>query len=294
MNREELLTKYADPIPVLDHGGVKLLDVMGGDYAIVQSARVSYGHELDDANQRDARRLIRYMMKHHHGTPFESCEIKLWVHLPIFVERQWARHRTAHWNELSGRYSELPEEFYVPPPEQVCYQSGENKQGRSGPLEPTVANHHRSNMRALCGDAFAGYHNLLEVGIAKETARLGLPVSTYTTKVWKVDLRNLLGFLLLRLDPHAQWEIRQYAEVIWTIVQDWVPLAAEAFRDYELEAITLSRQEVAALRELLSSHDLLAHPDVGMTFDRAGLTGREREEFAAKLGLNCGPSKENR
>ena len=291
VTRDELLAKWQGKrIQVLDRGGVQLLDVMGSDCAIVQSARVSFGKELDEANRRDARRLIRYMVRHQHGTPFESCEIKLWVHLPIFVERQWARHRTAHWNELSARYTELPEEFYIPEPEQVCYQSDSNKQGRSGPLGERECIEVRETMRETFGAAFAGYRYMLGVGVAKETARLGLPVATYTTKVWKVDLRNLLGFLALRLDEHSQWEIRQYAEAIAGIVRDWVPLTWEAFEDFVLGARTFSRQEVLALQQALTLDDgkvrgwLFAHPPEQ--------SGRENAAFLRLLGMDADPDAE--
>jgi thymidylate synthase (FAD) len=245
--------------PVLDHGFVELLDLMGDDKAIEDAARVSYGEGTRKVNE--TRGLIRYLLRHKHTSPFEAIEIKLRVKLPIFVERQWARHRTAHWNEISARYSELPEEYYVPDYDQICYQSTDNKQGRSGPVEPEVAASFEADLINGCDTAFTHYHLALnEGGIARETARIGLPLGTYTEKIWKIDGKNLLGFLALRCDHHAQWEIRQYANVIAKIVEVWCPLLWQAFVDYWLEAVTVSRMELGILREIVGEWAALHTP----------------------------------
>jgi thymidylate synthase (FAD) len=296
MNKVDLLEKWKDPIKCLDQGFVRLVDVMGDDEAIEMNARISY--QKGTRQVSDTRALIRYMVRHRHNTPLESCFIKIGVKLPIFVERQWARHRTAHWNELSGRYSVLPEEYYIPEAEQICYQSGDNKQGRSGPFPPEEAEQLRDQMNGAAIEAFADYRQFCEAGMARETARMGLPVSTYTEKIWTIDLHNLFNFLSLRLDSHAQWEIRVYAQAIWEIVKDWVPLAAEAFTDYRLEAETFSKQEMQILRVLLRDYkeyieaegegeglppapyaEARIHEVVGT------LPKRERIEFLKKFGL---------
>lgn len=281
------------------HGHVFLVDVMGDDLRIDQVARISY----EGARKvSDVRGLLRYLFRHRHTSPFEQVQITLDIKLPIFVARQLVRHRMQSLNELSGRYSELPEEFYTPPVEQVCYQATENKQGRSAPFPPEEAEQLRTQMAGEAEDAFATYHQFLEAGMAKETARLGLPLTTYTHWVTTWDLHNLLHMLGLRLDPHAQWEIRQYAEAIWTVVKAWCPLAAEAFVDYQLEAATFSRMEMSFIRFMADDwrqdqhalHEgegrvpadafpkqierLLAHHGVDNL--------RERREFLAKLGLS--------
>lgn len=281
------LEAFTAPRRVLDHGFVQLLDVMGDDAAIEEAARVSYDAGAASRKVSDTRGLIRYLMRHRHTSPFEMCEVKLRIKLPIFVERQWVRHRMASLNEVSARYSVLPEEFYVPEPDQVCHQSKTNKQGRAAPIDDSsrfrdaLAGHSRS--------AFEDYRTAIDgYDIARETARIGLPLGTYTEKVWKIDLHNLLHFLSLRLHPHAQFEIRVYAETIAEIVQRWVPLTWEAFEDYRLGAVTLSRDEVETVRAALS---LAAgrYPDLvqGMiaTLKSRGSSQREIGEFITALGL---------
>ena len=234
----------------LDHGFVRVVDYMGDDSAIVQAARVSYGKGTKSVNED--RGLIRYLMRKWHTTPFEMCEIKLHVKMPIFVARQWVRHRTASINEYSARYSILDKEFYFPSPEQVEAQSTTNKQGREGELPPELVRAWLEESVRLADDAYANYEQAADDKIARELARMGLPLNTYTQWYWKVDLHNLLHFLRLRADPHAQQEIREYADVILhTIVRQWVPLTYEAFRDYRLHAETFSSYEMELIRLLV-------------------------------------------
>jgi thymidylate synthase (FAD) len=299
MNREELIEKYSEPIKVLNHGWVRVVDCMGGDEAVEQAARLSY--QKGTRKSSDTRGLLRYLLRKHHTTPFECCSLKIGVKLPIFVERQWARHRTAKWNELSGRYSELPEEFYTPEISQVCYQATDNKQGRSGPFPAVEAEQLQNQMAHEAEDAFATYRQFLEAGMSRETARIGLPLSTYTEKIWTQDLHNLLHFLGLRMAKDAQYEIRVYADVIGKILQDWAPITYEAFVDYKLEAATLSRMELAFVRNLVeewkedmgalaesenSPSEQFVQERIENLLTLAGVeTKRERVELLEKLGL---------
>ena len=244
--------------PVLDHGFIRLVDYMGDDGAIVQAARVSYGAGTRHVQNDDG--LIRYLMRHFHSTPFEMCEIKLHVKLPVFVARQWIRHRTANVNEYSARYSILDREFYIPAPEQLAAQSVVNNQGRGEVLSGTEA---ARVLEILKGDADRSYDHyeamLSEVGadgtpqqgLARELARMNLPANIYTQWYWKVDLHNLFHFLRLRADAHAQYEIRVYAEAICAVVKDWVPLAYGAFEDYRLGGVALSAKAVSVLQRRL-------------------------------------------
>ncbi len=261
----------------LDKGFVRLIDVMGDDAAIVQAARVSYGEGTRSVS--DDRKLIRYLMRHRHTSPFEMVEFKFHIKLPIFVARQWIRHRTANVNEYSGRYSIMREEFYLPEPEQLRPQSPTNKQGRAEtPLPPEIARTLADRMRQIQTALYAEYQALLQQNLARELARINLPLSLYTEWYWKIDLHNLFHFLRLRMDEHAQYEIRVYARTIAEIVKVVVPLAWEAFEDYVLEAVTFSRHEQQVLARLLRgeplSEQLLAE---------AGLQGREAREFQEKL-----------
>jgi thymidylate synthase (FAD) len=273
-------------LPVLDHGFVRVVDYMGDDAAIVQAARVSYGRGTKRVNED--RGLIRYLMRHHHTTPFEMCELKLHCKLPIFVARQWIRHRTANVNEYSGRYSILDREFYLPPADALCVQSTGNRQGRGASLEAERA---AAVLQILKDDAtrcYDHYQQLLnedeagqtirprEPSLARELARINLTLGFYTQWYWKIDLHNLLHFLLLRGDAHAQEEIRSYAQAISDVAQRWVPLAWEAFVDYRLEAMTLSRAEGEAVRAMLGGE----RPDLAAL----GLSKREQDELRAKLG----------
>jgi thymidylate synthase (FAD) len=291
-----LMPFHENPIKCLDHGFVQLLDVMGNDAAVEEAAVVSYQKGTIRTSSR--RELIRYMMRNKHTSPFEQCEFKIRVKLPIVVERQMARHRTAGWNELSARYSELPEEFYIPELDQVCYQSTDNKQGRAGPVPEPVGVWFQDALRGSCQEAFEVYHQALgdpededEINIARETARLGLPLNTYTMKVWKMDLKNLLHFMMLRCDPHAQWEIRVFAEAIEEIVKVWVPETYEAWVDYVKEAHTFSRQEMMILRSIVKrftefAPSFLTRAVWRAVFDEADAgSKRERGEFLKALGI---------
>ena len=271
---QELIGKE---FPCLDKGFVRLIDVMGDDAAIVQAARVSYGAGTKKVNEDVG--LIRYLLRHLHTTPFEMVEFKFHVKLPIFVARQWIRHRTANVNEYSGRYSEMKDEFYVPAIDQVRAQSATNKQGRAEEaFDPAVADRIRTGMFETQSRLYGEYQDLLNADLAREIARINLPVSNYTEWYWKVDLHNLFHFLKLRIDPHAQYEIRVYGEAMAQLVKAAVPVAYEAFEDYILHARRFSRRERAALKALLPSTSV--DPAV---LEAAGLKGREAQEFLAKL-----------
>ncbi|MBF0325143.1 MAG: FAD-dependent thymidylate synthase [Alphaproteobacteria bacterium] len=277
--------------PVLDHGFIAVKDYMGDDLSILQMARMSYGKGTKGLN--DDRALLRYLMRHFHTSPFEGCVIKLHVKLPIFVMRQWVRHRTASLNEYSARYSIMPDEFYMPDASQLAVQSKDNKQGRGDTLTPDDS---AEVLRILKEEAlrnFATYHHLLNAdedgqtidegrdGIARELARIGLPLSTYTQMYWQTNLHNLMHFLRLRADPHAQFEIRIFAEKILDIMADWVPVTTEAFRDYQLDASRLSRMDLALVKDMLAGKATLA--DAGSY----GLSKREARELAERLGISA-------
>ncbi len=269
--------RLGQPIPVLDHGFVRVVDYMGDDAAIVQAARVSYGAGTKTA--RDDRGLIRYLMRHWHSTPFEMCEIKLHVKLPVFVARQWIRHRTANVNEYSARYSILDREFYTPAPEHLAAQSSLNNQGRGESLPPEEAERVLRILRDDASRAYDHYEAMLstegQTGLARELARMTLPASIYTQWYWKVDLHNLFHFLRLRADPHAQYEIRVYAKAICDITRTWVPFAWEAFEDYRLNAVTFSRQGMDALRRMLAGETV--------TQENSGMSKGEWREFRTLL-----------
>ncbi|POG51582.1 thymidylate synthase (FAD), partial [Wolbachia sp. wRi_2] len=219
---------------VLDHGFIRVVDYMGSDSAIVQAARVSYGKGTKQISQDEA--LIKYLMRHHHTTPFEMCEIKFHVKLPIFVARQWIRHRTANVNEYSARYSILDDEFYTPKPEQVAKQSDNNKQGSGEAFDPDTSKEIIDSLTNDSNLVYSHYEKFIEQGLAREIARTNLMLNYYTQFYWKIDLHNLLHFLKLRADKHAQYEIRVYAEVMLDIIKKWVPLAYNAFVEYCLES----------------------------------------------------------
>ncbi|MDW8262141.1 MAG: FAD-dependent thymidylate synthase [Phycisphaerales bacterium] len=240
-------------IRVHDHGLVGLVDVMPrlapagktADFAIVQAARVSYGQGTKQVNED--RGLIRYLARHRHTTPFEMVEFKFHHRMPIFVARQWIRHRTANVNEYSARYSVVPDRFYHPPLENVRRQSVTNRQGGQEPMDEVTAAEflqYLDQAEAL----YERYQRLLEKGVSRELARIGLPVSVYTEWYWKIDLHNLFHFLSLRMDPHAQQEIRDYATACFALIQPIVPIAAEAFIDYSLQGMHLTRLEIEAFR----------------------------------------------
>ena len=256
---EEILYQ---PLPVLDHGFVRVIDYMGDDAAVVQAARVSYGRGTKRA--REDAGLIRYLMRHAHTTPFEMCEIKFHVKLPIFVARQWIRHRTANVNEYSARYSILDREFYIPAPEHLGAQSTSNRQGRGELLEGDEAAHVLDLLRADAQQAYDHYQEMLNEdvegnvidparqGLARELARMNLPLSFYTQWYWKIDLLNLLHFLWLRHDDHAQHEIRAYAAAMLETVERWAPLTFEAFMDYRIGGAALSRKGLQVVRKMLA------------------------------------------
>ncbi|WP_227285080.1 FAD-dependent thymidylate synthase [Boseongicola sp. H5] len=259
--------------PVLDHGFVRVIDYMGDDAAIVQAARVSYGAGTKKA--RDDSGLIRYLMRHWHSTPFEMCEIKLHVKLPVFVARQWIRHRTANVNEYSARYSILDREFYIPAPEHLAAQSTVNNQGRGEVLQGAEAARVLEVLKADSARAYDHYEEMLsqegQAGLARELARMNLPANVYTQWYWKVDLHNLFHFLRLRADAHAQYEIRVYAEAIAEMVKDWVPAAYGAFEDYRMGGVNLSGKGVDCLRRMLSGERV--------TQKNSGMSKGEWREF---------------
>jgi thymidylate synthase (FAD) len=262
---------------VLDKGFVRLVDYMGGDDSIVQAARVSYG-EGTKKIQED-RGLIRYLMRHHHTTPFEMVEFKFHVKLPIFIARQWIRHRTANVNEYSGRYSIMKEEFYLPKPSDIQTQSTRNKQGRSDDQLPeAIKAKFLDDLSRIQSEAYRIYSGAIDNDIARELARIDLPLSLYTEWYWKIDLHNLFHFLRLRIDDHAQKEFREYAVVIADMVRTVCPMAHEAFEDYLLNAVTFSGPELELLKAPLGTvTDQIEH-----LTDR-GLSKREAAEFIEKL-----------
>lgn len=274
----------AEPTKVLDHGFVRVVDYMGDESAIVRAARVSYGPGTKTLS--DDRSLICYLMRHRHTSPLEMCEIALHVKLPIFVARQWIRHRTANVNEISARYSILDREFYVPAAGDVAAQSKSNKQGRGEVADAEGAEMIRGLFRAHGDASYDLYERMLRgtdeelPSVARELARCNLTLGHYTQWYWKIDLHNLLHFLGLRLDPHAQLEIRRYADVIWGMVRGWVPAVAEAFEDYRLRAVTFSRQEQIVLRRMLSE---VLDPEIAAVASEAKMSKREIEEFKSKI-----------
>ncbi len=263
---------------VLDHGFVRVIDYMGDDAAICQAARVSYGKGTKSVQNDEG--LIRYLMRHWHSTPFEMCEVKLHVKLPVFVARQWIRHRTANVNEYSARYSILDREFYIPAPEHLAAQSVVNNQGRGEALSGEEA---ARVLRYLKDDSATAYDHYEEMisdegqqGLARELARMNLPANIYTQWYWKVDLHNLFHFLRLRADAHAQYEIRVYAEAMCKIVADWVPAAYAAFEDYRLGGAVLSEKGLQCLRRMLAGETV--------TQETSGMSKGEWREFEGMIG----------
>jgi len=250
---EALLDKE---FPVLDKGFVRLVDYMGGDERIVAAARVSYGRGTKSV--REDETLINYLIRHEHTSPFEQVVLTFHVKLPIFVARQWIRHRTARLNEISGRYSVMKDEFYRPAEEMLRTQSEVNKQGRSRkPIEPEDARAMVSALEAGQAEAYAHYDGMLQKDLAREVARIALPLSLYTEWYWQIDLHNLFHFLKLRLDSHAQWEIRQYAQVMAAITRAVAPMAYAAFERYELNQVKLSQETLDWLRDHVRRDDTI-------------------------------------
>jgi len=264
-------------------GFVKLLDVMGDDEEVENSARISYGKGTRKVNQ--TRNLIRYLMRHKHTSPFEMCEVKFHLKLPIFIMRQLVRHRTANLNEYSGRYSVMSNEFYLPEGDYLAKQSTTNNQGRGEPLESQGLLQFEFN-RIYDGASMA-YQVLLEHDLSREVARALLPVANYTECIWKIDLHNFFHFVKLRSDSHAQREIRDYANAMYELVKPNFPLCCEAFEDYVQGSTTFSKQEMEVIRELLSYTDAKAAlagmsvKDVGVLESKLGK--RESKEFLEKL-----------
>ena len=263
---------------VLDHGFVRVVDYMGDDSAIVQAARVSYGAGTKHVSNDEG--LIRYLMRHWHSTPFEMCEIKLHVKLPVFVARQWIRHRMANVNEYSARYSILDREFYIPAPEHLAAQSKVNNQGRGEVLSGAEAARVLDLLKSDANRAYDHYEEMLsqdgQQGLARELARMNLPANIYTQWYWKVDLHNLFHFLRLRADAHAQYEIRAYANTMCDIVRDWVPFAYAAFEDYRLGGAQLSAKGVEVLKRRLSGETV--------TEENSGMSKGEWREFEGVWG----------
>ena len=264
-------------IPVLDHGFIRVVDYMGDDAAICQAARVSYGKGTKSVQNDEG--LIRYLMRHWHSTPFEMCEVKLHVKLPVFVARQWIRHRTANVNEYSARYSILDREFYIPAPEHVAAQSVVNNQGRGEALTGAEAARVLDILKTDSERSYDNYQAMIsddgQRGLARELARMNLPTNIYTQWYWKVDLHNLLHFLRLRADAHAQYEIRVYADAICSVVADWVPFAYAAFEDYRLGGATLSETALECVRRMLKGE--------AVTQETSGMSKGEWREFEQLL-----------
>jgi thymidylate synthase (FAD) len=280
---EEILYQ---PVPVLDHGFVRVIDYMGDDAAVVQAARVSYGRGTKRISED--RGLIQYLMRHRHTTPFEMAEIKFHVKLPIFVARQWIRHRTANVNEYSARYSILDKEFYIPAPDQLAAQSKVNRQGRGDLLEGKEAARVLELLRADAERVYADYGEMLNEGedgaardpkrqgLARELARMNLSLNFYTQWYWKTDLFNLMNFLALRADAHAQYEIRVYADAMLGMMERWVPLTAEAFHQYRMGGAHISEKGMVVVKRLLARETV--------TQAESGLSKREWTELMEILG----------
>lgn len=278
--------RLGQPLLVHNEGFVRVVDYMGDDGSIVQAARVSYGDGTKSVSED--RGLIRYLYRHRHTTPFEMCELKLHLKMPVFVARQWVRHRMASLNEVSGRYSILPGEFFVPEPGTLAPQSTSNKQGRDGAYEGHEAAGIIELIAEAGQDAFNVYGALVEedegYGLARELSRVVLPLGTYTEFYWKIDLHNLLHFLKLRTDSHAQREIRDYADMVADIVKAWVPLAFEAWEDYSRNAVTFSAAEMVVIRKLVTRGRIASTVPLLDMAEEAGLRGREIAELTAKIG----------
>ena len=283
----ELESILYKPIEVLDHGFIRVIDYMGDDTSIVQSARVSYGKGTKQIS--NDKGLIKYLMRHRHSTPFEMCEIKFHIKLPIFIARQWIRHRTANVNEYSARYSILDKEFYIPSPENLAAQSATNNQGRGDALTTEEASNVIDILRRDAEQTYSNYETLLnenssgetiddnKAGIARELARMNLTLNTYTQWYWKIDLNNLLHFLALRADGHAQYEIRVYADAMLDIVRKWVPLTYAAFEDYRIGGTEVSAKEINLIKKLIKGEKV--------SFEEEGLSKREWAELQRKFDI---------
>ena len=276
-----------EAIPVLDHGFIRVVDYMGNDTSIVQSARVSYGKGTKKVSTDSG--LIKYLMRHWHSTPFEMCEIKYHVKLPIFIARQWIRHRTANVNEYSARYSILDKEFYLPEPKHLAAQSKSNRQGRGDIIEGDQAKQVLELLKNDAENTYNDYEMMLnerydgtiidekKVGLARELARMNLTLNTYTQWYWKIDLLNLMNFLRLRADDHAQYEIRAYADAMLETVKKWVPITYEAFIDYRVGGTEISAKGKIVIQKLISGEKV--------SVDESGLSKREWNELMTTFDL---------
>ena len=274
-------------MPVLDHGFVRVVDYMGDDSSIVQAARVSYGKGTKKVSTDSG--LIKYLMRHRHSTPFEMCEIKYHVKLPIFVARQWIRHRTANVNEYSARYSILDKEFYLPSKENLAAQSASNRQGRGELVNGKQADNILNILKKDAEQTYANYELMLNEkydggtidknnnGLARELARMNLTLNTYTQWYWKTDLLNLLNFLSLRADSHAQYEIRAYADVMINSLKKWVPITFEAFKDYRVGGMELSGKSKSVIQKMIKGQKC--------DFESSKLSKREWNELMESLGF---------
>jgi len=276
-----------EAFPVLDHGFVRVVDYMGDDSSIVQAARVSYGKGTKKISTDSG--LIKYLMRHRHSTPFEMCEIKYHIKLPIFVARQWIRHRTANVNEYSARYSILDKEFYLPSKENLAAQSSNNRQGRGDLINGKQADNILNILKKDAEQTYSNYELLLNErydgttinenskGLARELARMNLTLNTYTQWYWKTDLLNLLNFLALRADSHAQYEIRAYADIMINTLKKWVPTAFEAFMDYRVGGMELSAKGKTVVQKMLKGDKC--------DFESSKLSKREWNELMESLGF---------
>jgi thymidylate synthase (FAD) len=260
----------SEEVKIHEFGFVRLLDVMGDDEEIESAARISYGKGTRKTSQ--TRNLIRYLMRHKHTSPFEMCEVKFHIKLPIFVMRQIVRHRTANLNEYSGRYSIMSNDFYVPHDNDIQKQSRHNNQGRGEDIEKKGLVKYEFNRQY--DNASWAYKNLLDLDLARELARSVLPVGNYTEVIWKIDLHNFFGFCKLRMDKHAQKEVRDYAEVMYNLVKPKFPLCCESFEDYVLNAVSFSQKELRIIKDNLQGSWIMA---------KYGLSERESTEFLQKL-----------
>jgi len=276
-----------EALPVLDHGFVRVVDYMGDDTSIVQSARVSYGKGTKKVSTDSG--LIKYLMRHRHSTPFEMCEIKYHVKLPIFVARQWIRHRTANVNEYSARYSILDKEFYLPAKENLAAQSKKNRQGRGDLINGKQADDVLKILKEDAEKSYKDYETMLnerydgttinenKKGLARELARMNLTLNTYTQWYWKTDLLNLLNFLSLRADDHAQYEIRAYANIMIDTLKRWVPITYEAFMDYRVGGMELSSKGKSVISKMIKGE--------GCDFENSKLSKREWNELMESFGF---------
>jgi len=283
----ELEKVLYEAIPVLDHGFIRVIDYMGDDSSIVQSARVSYGKGTKKVSTDEG--LIRYLMRHWHSTPFEMCEIKYHVKLPIFIARQWIRHRTANVNEYSARYSILDKEFYIPAKEQLSAQATNNRQGRGDLITGSQADEVLKILKDDAARTYDNYEKMLnerfdgtiidekKFGLARELARMNLTLNSYTQWYWKTDLLNLMNFLFLRGDSHAQYEIRVYAEKMLDTVKKWVPITHAAFLDYRVGAVHLSSKGLKVIKSMISGKKV--------SQEESGLSKREWDELMKSLEL---------